>query len=357
MKKKVVLLLLAVLAGSFAWGFFAHRDRMFPYSLLTALKRSVEPPEIVQVSSRAARDGLVGLAYLDGTLDPDRKARGVLIHDRTRAYAGLGFYNSRIRHTAHLIDMDGIVVHEWTYPSDSWQHSQLLPDGDVLAVVKDHALLRIDRDSNLRWKDEDRYNHGTWVDGEGRIYAMARRAEVVPAIHESLETVVDRIVVLSPDGVKLEDISVLDIILGSPYAFLLPVVREDGLPPPGENGISLDLLHLNHVAVLDGSLAHRSPLFAKDNLLISMRNINAIAILAAGTREILWLWGPSNLAYQHHPTLLGNGRVLIFDNGIERSEVLEVDPLTGKIPWRYTAPGFFSATREARNGCPTATRS
>ena len=76
-----------------------------------------------------------------------------------------------------------------------------------------------------------------------------------------------------------------------------------------------------------------------------MRNINTIAIVDGNTREIIWAWGPSNLTFQHQPTFLENGHILIFNNGTSTSEVLELDPMTREVVWRYAAKDFFSATR------------
>jgi hypothetical protein len=48
--------------------------------------------------------------------------------------------------------------------------------------------------------------------------------------------------------------------------------------------------------------------------------------------------------------MLENGHILVFDNGTQRkySRVLEMDPSTGEILWRYHAPTkseFFSPTK------------
>jgi hypothetical protein len=77
-----------------------------------------------------------------------------------------------------------------------------------------------------------------------------------------------------------------------------------------------------------------------------MRTINSIAILDPRNLEVLWAWGPGNLYRQHHPTLLESGNIIIFDNGHRRSQIVEVDPLTFKVVWRY-APrkGFLSRFR------------
>jgi hypothetical protein len=152
----------------------------------------------------------------------------------------------------------------------------------------------------------------------------------------------DVVVVLAPDGSVRREIPLLELLERSPYAFLLPK------PPPTaqDDGIAFDVLHANHVEVYDGSLEKLSPLFRRDNLLISFKDLSAVAILDGRTSRILWLWGPVNLELQHHATILANGDVLLFDNGTRRSRIVEVDPRRNAVVWRYDPGGrFFSSIR------------
>jgi hypothetical protein len=135
--------------------------------------------------------------------------------------------------------------------------------------------------------------------------------------------------VVTGDGIQKTEISLLQVIRASPYAFLLPTARHLDLDGTDQ----LDLLHANHVEVFDGSRDHVSPFFRRGNILVSLKHLNVIAILDGATHEILWLWGPNNLALQHHPVLLENGRILLFDNGTEESRVLELDVPTGAVTW------------------------
>ncbi len=50
---------------------------------------------------------------------------------------------------------------------------------------------------------------------------------------------------------------------------------------------------------------------------------------------------PGSLHRQHHPTLLENGNILLFDNGQQRSQIVEIDPLTFEVVWRYAPKGGF----------------
>jgi hypothetical protein len=71
--------------------------------------------------------------------------------------------------------------------------------------------------------------------------------------------------------------------------------------------------------------------------------MNSIFIIEPEQKRIVWLWGPSNLALQHHPTVLENGNILLFDNGLKRSRVIEIEVPSGRIVWTYeNGDDFFS---------------
>jgi hypothetical protein len=239
--------------------------------------------------------------------------------------------------------MGGREIHRWqTTGEEAWQHAELLPSGDVIAVTPDRRLERYDKESRRLWTVEGRFHHDFWIHGD-EIFALARRGRVIEEVHPRVETLEDVVSVVSLDGAPKRELSVVEAILDSPYRFLLPSIRHRNPERlPGQ----LDLVHTNHVEVFDGGLADRDPLFAKGNLLLSARNINAVFVLDGRTSEIVWIWGPTNLTFQHQPTLLDNGRILIFDNGLERSRVIEMEPLSETIVWAY-APrqGFFSEFR------------
>jgi hypothetical protein len=89
------------------------------------------------------------------------------------------------------------------------------------------------------------------------------------------------------------------------------------------------------------------------NVMVSFRNISTIGIIDRKTGEFAWKLGPAKLAQQHDPHVLDNGNVLVFDNGVHRSDsplvysrVLETDPRTNRTVWEYRdlpLQNFFSA--------------
>ncbi len=85
------------------------------------------------------------------------------------------------------------------------------------------------------------------------------------------------------------------------------------------------------------------------NLLVSFRNISKIIRIERATGRIVWSLGAPPLSGQHAPHRLPNGNILLFDNGPHRldetypfSRVLEVNPATNEIVWKYQEPRSFN---------------
>ncbi len=362
MKRRVaVVLILSVLilmGASFGWGFLTHQKGIFPHKLLRALVRTTgaTPPSDQAVFSKAqeVEKLLTALPYLSGTFDPNSQQAGTLVDNREKAFEGLNFYGSRTEDRAFLIDMDGKIIHEWIFPSFRWQHLELLPNGDVLAVKNGKHLLRVNKASEVLWTYPADFHHSVWVD-QGDIYALTSEPKLIPEVHPSVNIQDDLLITLSEDGELKGKISFMDVLMDSPYAYLLPSVSHMDFKEKikSEGAINLDVLHVNSVEVFDGRLADTSDLFRKGNILTSAKHINAIMILDGASREILWLWGPTNLILQHHPVLLDNGNILVFNNGNKDSQIIEVNPLDLKIVWRYEDPGsFFTRTRGSNQRLP-----
>jgi hypothetical protein len=272
----------------------------------------------------------------------------------------VNFFSTLWRGDAFLVDGEGRRLWRWSLsrelssvemrPGIAFGFTHLYPNGDVLAFVDGFGVLKLDRGSRLLWKHVALAHHDAFVADDGTIYALAHEKRPVPAICERYPSLLDDVLVLSASGQRLRTISIFDAIERSPYAFLLP--RTEGLKLGADTEV-VDVLHTNHVEVYDGRLAHLSPLFRRGNLLVSMRSLNAIAILDGTTSQVLWLWGPTNLSLQHYPTILENGHVLLFDNGTRLSQVVEVDPRTNAVAWRYAPEkDFFSASRGACQRLP-----
>ena len=353
-----VIFSVVLFAGAFLWGFATERFRIFPMPLIhrAALALGVRWNNAPQLASPSpALAALKNVPYLSGSVDPNPKAMGVLVNERGGVAPGLNFFSTLMRGEAFLVDNDGKRLWRWSLskefspaelrPGIPSGYTHVFPNGDVLAFVDGLGVVKLDKDSKLLWKHTALSHHDAFVADDGTIFALVHVRRAVPAISDRYPSLLDDVEVLSPAGERLRVISVFDALQSSPYAFLLP--KTAGLSLDA-NTDALDVLHTNHVEVYDGRLAGLSPLFGRGNLLLSMRNLNAIAILDGATSQVLWLWGPTNLSLQHYPTILENGNVLLFDNGTGLSQIVEVDPRTNAVTWRYAPEkDFYSASRGA----------
>jgi hypothetical protein len=117
-----------------------------------------------------------------------------------------------------------------------------------------------------------------------------------------------------------------------------------------------DLFHTNSVKVLTQARATQFPLFRAGQVLVSLRGLNAIAVLDVRKRSVVWAaLGPWRI--QHDAQFLDNGHMLLFDNhGWGKGcRVLEYDPVTQAIPWAYSeanAALFHAAFRGVQQRLP-----
>ena len=227
---------------------------------------------------------LEGLGYVGGRATSDRE-RGVLTHDREDTAKGKNFYCGDQGYRAFLMDMDGDVLHRWHYPFEkafgyenkrnpeelaelgkdrpdpSWSKCHLFEDGSVLALIRDRGLVKIDRDSNLLWKQEIQAHHDFWV-GESGIYVLMRQVNTARRMYKRPDDkfeedfVEDFIVHLSHDGEIVDQYSLLQMIVESTYQPLLfhTLVGFDYEKPVLR---TKDVLHPNSVQILfPGSPIH-----------------------------------------------------------------------------------------------------
>ncbi|MGH7137279.1 MAG: arylsulfotransferase family protein, partial [Pirellulales bacterium] len=207
---------------------------------------------------------------------------------------------------------------------------------------------------------------------DGTIYALEKETHDSPP--EGFEGIrvpceLDSLLALSPDGKLLrKPIPILSAFRDSSYAVLLATAEQPAKeikPPPGSTAPQItrhplnddnDPLHTNCVRVLGRDLAAQFPQFKAGHVLISVRNLNVIAMLDPIAGRVEWAARGPWLA-QHDPQFLENGHLLIFDNlgSPSGSRVLEYDPRTQSLPWSYPAKGehrFYTSERGMNQRLP-----
>lgn len=271
--------------------------------------------------------------------DPIPQSTGVTVHGDD-AFDGYTVYVSRDHAGAFVVDMDGRTVHSWFESEpENWTRACVYADGSVLGISSHPArLVKLDPDSREVWTYGGinlKAHHDVRVEPEGRIYALVRHARVIPWFQWDGGMNDDLIVVLEPNGdsvVEVDRVSILEAFRESEYAELL---SEPWF-------LSNDPLHANSIEVLDGRIAH--PAFCSGNILLSLRNIDALAVLDLNQHEIVWfnrgLW-----QRQHEARVTDEGLIILFDNRKHdgQSRVVEYDVLADEIVWSYTSEGFYSS--------------
>jgi hypothetical protein len=294
--------------------------------------------------------------------DADSVVTGVVKYDRDRAWKGYNLHCSLIRSEAYLTDMEGNILNRWTYPPKhmyTWEHVDMLPNGDLLVIRKFFELIRMDWDSNPIWVREVPAHHEITIGPDSSIYVVAKEMQV----HRRMRSRFPAIVRLDHDGNELDrwstfehldDIkakfdqrpfidTVLDSLIGDqvdpetwePLTAFAESVWNDIAAWPKR----YDQFHMNTINFIpDNPAGRKDPRFKEGNILICFRNVNQIGVLDWDTREITWAWGEGHLDWPHYPVMVENGNILIFDNGTKKrkyTRLIELNPLTEEIEWEY----------------------
>jgi len=293
-------------------------------------------------AQRAEVERLRAIGYLAGSkLAPSTS--GVTVHDRESAQPGLNFMTSGDRPGAVLMNMDGDVLHRWELPfleafpdsqrasaSESaayWRFAHPFENGDVLAVFEGLGLIKVDRRSRLLWAHAGGEHHALDVTDDGRIYVLTRRAHLNPSINTEEPVLEDFVTVMDARGRVIKSVSVLRAFQNS---YFITALTSFGMKNFG------DLMHTNAIDVLDGRIADRIPAFSKGNVLVSIRQLDIIAVIDMEREAVVWIGGGLWRA-QHDSKVLPNGNLMLFDNKGQGglSKVIEYDPATQRIYWVY----------------------
>jgi hypothetical protein len=311
-------------------------------------------------------DQLTSLGYLTWVPVKDGGERsGVVFGDSTKAYPGINLYGPRSSPRAFLMEMDGTILHTWARtnePDDNWGHFELYPNGDLLVQVGESSLMCLDWASNIKWIRRIRCHHDMAIAPDGDIYVLTREPRIVRCHGFPTPILDDKITILGPDGVTKRVISMFDAIGEIVPASRVRRIYRTLLDPRAirwffltnaesghvfEASTAVDVFHTNTIEFIEEDF---DDVFRRGNLLLCSRTQNTVAVFDPAAEKLVWTWGRDELEWPHHPNVLDNGNILIFDNGSHRkySRIVELDPRALRIVWEYTAErreDFFSYTR------------
>jgi hypothetical protein len=287
---------------------------------------------------------------------------GVSVHDPEATHGAYTLYTHVREEEALLIDMDGNIRHRWHLPLSkvwdeaaafgelqegqlpAWSKARLMSNGDLYVVCNaqpvwpyGRGLVKLDKDSRVIWKNLDFIHHSFDFDANGNVYALAQRMEeeVTPTGELRLPFLNDYLLLIDAAGRTRRRIDLAEAIALSPYSGLyrIAILRQD---------LGGDYFHSNDVEYVTESMARVHPYARAGDVLVSVRNLNALVVLDVDSGTIRHVihgpWG-----WPHDPDLLDNGNILIFDNMGHIGEA---------IPYSISIPTFRVLSSDWTTGTP-----
>ncbi len=298
---------------------------------------------------------------------------GVTEYKPEKTYNGFTLFTPNIGEpgTTWLIDMHGRLLHRWRLPDVVRLHAELLPSGNLLVgtskgkpqPLATHAA-SAESDDNSDAPSRDKPVQSLWAGGQ--IVELDWEGNVVwqyddPHLntHDRIRmrngnTLIHKYVQVPPEirakvkGGYVDDDSELmwnDCLqeIAPDDSVAWEWIAHEHLDP------EVDSLHPMAPRCIWG-VSNTLAELPDGNIMISCQFICRIYIIDKRSGKIKWRWGYPEVTFQHQPSMMDNGNVLLLDNrrwvpfhGAGYSRVIEVNSKTNEIEWEYVAenPGEF----------------
>lgn len=305
-----------------------------------------------------------------------KPGRGVTVNKPGQAFPGLTLATSGHEPSAFLLDMKGRVVHRWAPAWDqvwdpAWRHNSppskekvtirtahLYPNGDILLLYIGYsitpwglALVKADATGRVLWSLGRRVHHDIDLAPDGKIYTLGHGIVTESPKYAKFLTppyLDDSILVISPEGRVLKEVSVLKALARSEYR---EVLVNHAMPWDG------DLFHTNTIQLITPDQAAGLGIAEPGQVLVCLRNFNALALIDPEKEVVAWLQvGPWR--WPHDPDLDDHGRLTIFDNLFRpgrASRVIQSDLISGDRTWVYSGTKerpLYSGLRSSQQVLP-----
>ena len=285
---------------------------------------------------------------------------GLTFHRPDRSTKGYTLLTPSSERSAYLINMDGRVVHRWTFDTIDPGYARLLDNGNLLMAGSDvnmptppedeptkppppfelhvtrlggykTTLLEVDWEGNVVWSYENRFQHHDfvrlpngntmvpeWVELSEELHKAVRGGHKLP--RERLPRLLgDDILEVDPAGKEVRRIHLWE---------LLDPVKD----PIHSTKRRWEWTHLNGLDVNDAG-----------DVVFSARTNDRVGVISGATGELKLKFTETH--GQHHVTWVGDDLIQVFDNGASSSRVLEIQVSSGEVKWCYEASPvhqFFS---------------
>lgn len=257
----------------------------------------------------------------------------------------------------YLVDPEGKLARQWHVTAGMTNWCYLMPNGHLfmnercedrkgVALTVSGQMSEYDTDGKLVWRHVDPYQHHDCrrLD-DGAVFAAfldiddAEKALIQGGVPGS-ET---------PDG---------------PFGEVIREVDESGQVNWEWSFANLGMeTHALHRNANRWSYGHTNTICPiESGYLVCSKNLCMAFIVDRTSGQVTWEYQSDELSGPHDAQMLDNGNVLIFANGaymsdLHRSQVLELDPRSNEVVWRYFAKddacSFFSPHMSSAQRLPS----
>jgi len=341
----IVSIIFLLVFGSFTYGLLVGAYKIWPYHFISLMEQAIM--SLYQVGT-VAPDNLIRPAPHYASRERIHLIPGLNIPG---FLAILGYDSKKAHYVIWLFDENGSEQFEWPL-----NYSLIDPDGPSLGSEAPHglnvmsdgsvilnfelgdAMARFDTCGQPIWIKKGIYHHQ--IEFVNKDVFWTWQADDHPFSQFQYLVKID-----SKTGKTLQQISLKDdVILKSPknaLVFSIPPGFEfrhfEGKP----NKRNQDIFHPNDIEELTADMAVHFPQFSPGDLLISLRHLHLVAVLDSQSHNVKWARnGPWR--WQHDPDFTEDGSISVYDNnrGHQRSKIIEINPLTGKIWYRFPEADF-----------------
>ncbi|MBA2322092.1 MAG: hypothetical protein H0V89_13180, partial [Deltaproteobacteria bacterium] len=250
------------------------------------VERSIQATAVVLAAAGAA--GWLAFGAPRPPVPPDRPQglepkgvssdapSGVTTHARERVSPGVNLVSWSTAPEAALLDMDGAELHRWSQPwpvasehrDQLWSRVALLADGDLVVLLENIGVMRLDRASQVVWHRPTRAHDDLSVRADGSVLVLTRQDRNLEEISHLDGIHDDVLLAIGPEGTPGDKVSIFDAWRAGPDRTWLEdatrggaLLRVNGFdelgpgrPAPLVDGhVLLSVSRLDRLAVLDPS--------------------------------------------------------------------------------------------------------
>lgn len=335
MKKKapLILFIFSLMFFSFGYGVVIATKRIPPYQLIQDALRYVSSLR----THWKHEFGLEPTRHLFAATDPDRPRLSSFGSDDV--YEGyrmvVGFISGRAASFgALLIAPDGSEVHYWPIdyalldpdgkrPWDVTLHgTEVFEDGSLVVNFDEgNVLARVGACGDVIWTTSGIFHHAVTKSYDGTLWTLQNSeggSEDQFLVQLDFET-----------GTVLRHLSLMSDVIQANNAEGIFWMRKYN--KPGQLAFLPDPFHINDIEILGPATADSFPDFSPGDILVSLRNINLVAVLDGESLGVKWSrHGPWHR--QHDPDFNRDGTISVFSNNMSlmNSEIIKIDPQSGR---------------------------